>query len=170
MGGGGAAAWDPATTKALIMVSAMCAFVVVVYLVKRKQPEEAPPELAYSEATWGHVLVPGERIEMQVPALQPASWWLRIVTDPTRTPLPTRRQLALTSQGALLLAERGWGGLRDRDRFAMSDLALEDVKGEGQYCVSLRLRVADRKVDLYRVPRTFVDRLRSAGARVSSAV
>jgi hypothetical protein len=151
------------------MVGAMCVFVLVVYLVKRKQPEERPLELAYSEATWGHVLRPGERIEMQVPALQPASWWLRISVDPTRTPLPTRRQLALTSQGALLLAERGWGGLRDRDRYALSELSVEDLKGEGQYCVSLRLRAPGRTVVLYRVPRAFVERLRAAGARVSGA-
>jgi hypothetical protein len=162
-------AWDPAATKVLVMAGGMWALVVAVYLVKRKQPEDAPLELAYSEATWGHVLQPGEHIQLQVPALQPASWWLRFQTDPTRAPLPTRRQLALTSQGALLLAERGWGGLRGRDRFPMSDVALEDVRDEGQYYASLRLRTSSKKIDLYRVPRVFVERLRSAGARVSGA-
>ena len=159
-------AWDPAATNVLTLVGVLIAFVVVIYFVKRAGPEDPPLELAYPDADWGQALHSGEQIEVQVPVLQPAAWWLRRNTDPTRNGRPSGRQLALTTSTALLVAQRGLGRLWDRQRYDLSAIRVVDLKGEGEHHLSLRLVVPRGKMKLYRVPRRFVDRLRAVGVRV----
>jgi hypothetical protein len=161
--------WDPSATYVLVLVGVMVAFVAAIYFLRRNTPEDPPLELTYSNDAWGQALRAGERIEAQVPVLQPAPWWLRINTDPTRNGRPTPRQLALTSNSALLVAQRTAGNLWDRQRYELSAISVENVKTEGEYHVSLRLMLPRGKLRLYMVPRAFLDRLRSVGARVAAA-
>jgi hypothetical protein len=158
---------DPAVTHALILVGVMVAFVVALYLKKRGQPEAPPIELSYPDEAWGPALQAGERVEAQVPALQPVSWWWRQVFNGPFAPWNTLRQLAVTSGGALLVAERGTRNLSDRRRYEIGGMRIENVKNQGEHYVSLRLRLPRTKVNLHQVPRTFLEQLRSKGAEVA---
>jgi hypothetical protein len=149
---GAVMSWDPAATQVLVLMGVIVGFVVVLYLKKRGQPEAPPLELSYPNAAWGPALEAGERIEAQVPVLQPVSWWW----------------LALTSSGALLVAERGTGNLSDRRRYQIGAIKVEDVKNQGQYCVSVRLLLPHRKLRLHRVPRPFLEQFRTKGGEVAA--
>lgn len=159
---------DPAVTKALILVGVMIGFVVALYFKKRGQPAAPPLELSFPNADWGPALEAGERIEAQVPVLQPVSWWWRQVFNGPFAPWNTPRQLALTSGGALLVAERGTRNLSDRRRYEIGGIRIENVKSQGEHCVSVRLLLPRRKLNLHQVPRTFLEQLRSNGVEVAS--
>ena len=160
---------DPAVTQALVLVGVMVAIVVGIYLKKKGQPEAPPLELSYPNADWGQALEAGERIEAQVPVLQPVSWWWRQVFNGPFAAWNTPRQLAVTSGGALLVAERGTRNLSDRRRYEIGGIRIVNVKNQGEHCVSLRLLLPRTKVTLHQVPRTFLEQLRSRGAEVASA-
>ena len=161
--------WDPSATYAFVLVGVMVAFVVGLYVLRRNTPETPPLELTFSNDAWGQALRAGERIQAQVPVLQPAPWWRWLNTNPMLNGRATARQLALTSNGALLVAQRSAASLWDRDRYELSAIRVENVKTEGEFHVSLRLVLPRRKMRLHQVPRTFLDRLRSVGARVVAA-
>ena len=161
---------DPAVTQALIVVGVMVTIVVAIYFNKKGQPEAPPLELSFPNADWGSALEAGERIEAQVPVLQPVSWWQRQILNGPFAAWNTPRQLALTSGGALLVAERGTRNLSDRRRYQIGGIRIENVKNQGRHCVSLRLVVARKKVNLHQVPRTFLDQLRSRGAEVAAPI
>ena len=161
-------------TYLVVWLGLMVALVAVTGSLRRKRAQMSPVEPNASNDAWGNVLIAGERIEAQVPALQPPPWWRMLNTNFTANRGPTARQLALTSNGALLIAERTslWG-LLDRDRYQLSAVTVENLKSDadhdGQACVSLRLVLPRRKLRLYQVPRTFLDRLRSMGVRVATS-
>lgn len=161
-------AWDPAATKVLLILAAMIAFSVAVYILKRNAPADPPLELAYSRAAWGPALREGEEIVAQVPVFEPVMSWGQPVYYRTGSRMPTRRQLALTTSGALLVASRGWGNLRSRHRHEIATVEIDTMAPDGDGCVSMRLRLGQEPLYLYRVPRTFLERLRAAGARVAS--
>jgi hypothetical protein len=163
---GGVMSWDPAVTKVLVLVGVMVAFVVALHFKKKGQPEAPPLELAYPNAAWGPVLEAGERIEAQVPVLQPVSWWWRQIFNGPFSAWNVPRQLALTSSGALLVAERGAGNLSDRRRYQIMAIRVEGVKNQGAYCVSLRLLLPQRKLNLHQVPRPFLEQFRSKGGEI----
>jgi hypothetical protein len=158
---------DPAVTYALILVGVMVVFVVALYFKKKGQPEAPPLELSYPNDAWGPALEAGERVEVQVPVLQPVSWWWRQVFNGPFAPWNTPRQLAITSGGALLVAERGTGNLSDRRRYEIGGIRIENVKNQSEHCVSLRLLLPRTKVNLDQVPRAFLEQLRSRGADVA---
>jgi hypothetical protein len=161
-------AWDPAAAKVLLILAAMIAFVVAVYFVKRNAPANPPLELAYSRAAWGPALREGEEIVAQVPVFEPVMSWGQPVYYRTGSRMPTRRQLALTSNGALLVASRGWGDLRRRHRHELAAVEVDMIAPDDDGCVSMRLRLGREPLYLYRVPRTFLERLYAAGARVAA--
>lgn len=162
--------WDPAATQAMIFVGVMIGVVVIIGIIKSRQPEAPPSELTYSHGAWGQVLKAGEEIETQVPVLQPYGWVQQQIFKTATSPWGIPRQLAWTSRGALLLARQGTGNLWDRRRYEMGTFRVENVKNEGEYCVSLRLVLPPKKVVKLRgVPRAFLDRLRSRGIEVSGS-
>ncbi len=162
--------WDPAATKVLVLMGVIVGFVVVLSLKKRGQPEAPPLELSYPNAAWGPALEAGERIEAQVPVLQPVSWWWRQIFNGPFAEWSVPRQLALTSSGALLVAERGTGNLSDRRRYQIGAIKVEDVKNQGEYCVSLRLMLPQRKLRLHQVPRPFLEQFRTRGGEVAAPI
>jgi hypothetical protein len=151
----------------------MVALIVGTQSLRRNRTKMPPVEPNFSNEAWGNVLIAGERIEAQVPALQPPAWWKMLNTNFTANRGPTARQLALTSNGALLIAERSsiWG-LHDRNRYQLGAITIENLKNDadhdGEQCVSLRLVLPRRKLRLYQVPRRFLDQLRSMGVRVAT--
>jgi hypothetical protein len=158
---------DPAVTQALMLVGVMVAIVVAIYVTRRSRPASPPLELSFPNAAWGPALEVGERIETQVPVLQPVSWWWRQVFNGPFAAWNTPRQLALTSGGALLVAERGTGNLSDRRRYQLSDVRIENVKNQDEYHVSFRLLLPHGRMNIQQVPRTFVEQLRSRGVEVA---
>jgi hypothetical protein len=162
--------WDPAATQALIVMAGIIGVVAFVAILKSRRPESPPAETVYSRATWGQVLKDGEAIEAQVPVDQPVSWLYRQFFNGPFARWNTPRQLALTSGGALLVAEREPGNLSDRRRYEIGSFRVENVKSQGEYCVSLRLVISDKRVNLHGVPRAFLERLRSRGIDVSASL
>jgi len=141
----------------------MLVLVLVVFLFKRSGPPPGPPTdlAAYEPDAWGDALRPGETIAAQVPVIEPPGVLDTLLSSNIGRGHPTPYQLALTSQGALLVARRAADRLRERDRYPMGEVAIAREKADGEHYVSVDLRLGEKKQSFVRVPRPFFDRLRA---------